>query len=86
MEISTAANTRPNRFQRYIRRVRKALMSRHSPVVLISESLTGAAAETWISLREASEGLPFGDKELIVLLEMRAARRLRAELRELDRE
>ncbi len=74
------------RLRRYLRRIWKALEGKHSPVIVINESLTGCAADTWTTLREASEGLPFGDRDFLVLLLQRAGRKVRAELRGMDRE
>lgn len=75
-----------SRFLRYQRRILKALEGKHSQVIELHESLTGSAADTWSTLREASVGLPFGDRDILVLLMQRAARKVRAELREMERE
>jgi len=74
------------RLQRYRRRIEKALEGTHSKEIILSESLTGCAADLWTTLREASAGLAFGDLDFIVLLLMRAGSKVRTELREMDRE
>jgi len=74
------------RLQRYLRRVRKALEGRHSKEIVLNARLTGCASDTWSTLREAAEGLPFDDRDVLVLLMQRGARRVRAELREMERE
>jgi hypothetical protein len=43
-------------------------------------------ADQWSTLREAAVGLPIEDQELLVLLLLRAGRKVRKELREMERE
>jgi len=75
-----------SRFLRHQRRIRKALEGKHSQVIEIHESLSGSAADAWRTFREAAAGLPYGDLDFLVLLMLRAGRKVRAELREMERE
>ncbi len=74
------------KLKRYLRRLIKALEGQHSKRVEIFVTLTGSAADQWATLREASMGLPIEDQELVVLMLLRSARKIRKELREMDRE
>jgi len=67
-------------------RIKTALDGHASKRVTIKAPLSGPAAEAWDALREASEGLNFGDRELVVLLLMRAGTSLRSALRGMPRE
>ena len=76
---------RPGRFRRYRRRIENALAGTHSKPVRLEVELTGCSADAWTTLHDASHGLPFGDREFLVLLLLRAVRKVREELHEMDR-
>lgn len=67
-------------------RIKIALDGNASKRVTIKAPLSGPSAEAWDALREASQGLNFGDKELVVLLLIRAGTSLRSALRGMPRE
>jgi len=79
-------NNSGGRRKRYLRRITKALEGKHAKKVILNISLTGSAADTWSTLQEASDGLPIDDQGLRVLNLMRSGRKVRAELRALERE
>ena len=75
-----------SRLSRYTRRINKALEGTHSPKLNLNFSITGCASDTWTTLREVASPIHLEDKEIFVLLLLRGARKLRAEMRALQAE
>lgn len=76
---------RLTRAERLAKRIADSLAGGESGSVAIKTTLSGAAAETWRSLRAAAEGLHATDADLIAALEVEAAVTVRNALIQIPR-
>ena len=76
---------RPTKSERTVKRLAALLSGKASRTVTVKAKLTGTAADAWIMLREAGEGLTLTDDQLVAALVEYGARAACKALRDMPR-